>query len=221
MLCGVLRRLGISQFLLLVPLVLAPLCGAADPPENVLVLPFSNLSANHNLDWVGESFAVSVFQSLSSALPFVVQPEDRDNALRQMNVRKYAPLTKASVIEIAINLDAVFVVSGSVEALPGGNGARDSLRVHAQLYNARKLRHVKDFDVSGKMDDLSLIQSHLAWQLLSALRPEGAPIVVAPTLSALSDTASMNESPAVGVVPTNCSVCVPAVSEKRLVVYAV
>ena len=175
MLCSVLRRLGFSCFLCLLFVAHAPLVGAANPPENVLVLPFSNLSANHNLDWVGESFAISVFQALSGELPFVVQPEERDNALRQMNVRKYAPLTKASVIEIAVNLDAVFVVSGSVEAIPGSTGGRDALRVRAQLYNARKLRHIKDFDVSGKIDDLSLVQSHLAWQILSALRPDAAP----------------------------------------------
>jgi len=175
MLCGVLRRLGFPFFPVLFLMVLAPLWGAANPPENVLILPFSNLSANHNLDWVGESFAVSVFQSLSGELPFVVQPEDRDSAMRQMNVRKYAPLTRASVIEIAVNLDAVLVVSGSVEVIPGANGARDGLRVRAQLYNARKLRHIKDFEVSGKMDDLSLVQAHLAWQILSALRPETVP----------------------------------------------
>ena len=175
MLCGVLRRLGFSCFLGLLLLAQAPLRAAANPPENVLVLPFSNLSANHNLDWVGESFSVSVFQALSGDLPFVVQPEERDNALRQMNVRKYAPLTKASVIEIAVNLDAVIVVAGSVEIMPASSGGRDALRVQAQLYNARKLRHIKDFEVSGKMDDLSLVQSHLAWQILSALRPDAAP----------------------------------------------
>ena len=172
MLCGVLRRRGFSHLFLLLLLVLTPLWGATDPPENVLVLPFSNLSANHNLDWIGESFSVSIIQTLSGTLPFLVQPEDRDNALRQMNVRKYAPLTRASVIEIAVNLDAVMVVSGSVETTAGAGGARDGLRVRAQLYNARKLRHIKDFDVTGKLDDLSLVQSHLAWQILSALRPE-------------------------------------------------
>jgi tetratricopeptide (TPR) repeat protein len=175
MLCGVLRRPGFPCLVLLFLLVLSPLRGSANPPENVLVLPFSNLSANRSLDWVGESFAVSIFQALSGELPFVVQPEERDNALRQMNVRKYAPLTTASMIEIAVNLDAVMVVAGSVEAIPGTNGARDGLRVRAQLYNARKLRHIKDFDVSGKMDDISLVQSHLAWQILSSLRPEAAP----------------------------------------------
>jgi len=164
----------VSIILMTAPIILPPL-RAANPPENVLILPFSNLSANHNLDWVGESFAVSVFQSLSGELPFVIPPEERDSAMRQMNVRKYAPLTRASVIEIAVNLDAVLVVSGSVEAIPGANGARDGLRVRAQLYNARKLRHIKDFDVSGKMDDLSLVQSHLAWQVLSHLDPGSTP----------------------------------------------
>jgi tetratricopeptide (TPR) repeat protein len=174
MLCGVLRRPGFPYLVFLFLLLLSPLRGSANPPENVLVLPFSNLSANHNLDWVGESFAVSIFQALSGELPFVVQSEVRDNALRQMNVRKYAPLTNASVLEIAVNVDAVMVIAGSVEMIPGSNGARDGLRVRAQLYNARKLRHIKDFDVSGKMDELSLVQSHLAWQVLSALRPEAA-----------------------------------------------
>jgi tetratricopeptide (TPR) repeat protein len=174
MLCSVLRRLGFSYFLLPFLLTLPPLCGAANPPENVLVLPFSNLSANHNLDWVGESFSISVFQALSGELPFVVQPEERDSTMRQMNVRKYAPLTRASVIEIAVNLDAVLVVYGSVEPIPGSNGTRDGLRVRAQVYNARKLRHIKDFEVTGKMDDLSLVQSHMAWQILSTLRPEAA-----------------------------------------------
>jgi len=171
----VLRRPGLFHLLCPFLLALTPLWGAADPPVNVLVLPFSNLSANHNLDWVGESLSVAVFQTLSGELPFVVQPEERDNTLRQMNVRKYAPLTRASVIEIAVNLDAVMVVAGSVEAIPGDNGARDGLRVRAQLYNARKLRHIKDFDVTGKLDDLSLVQSHLAWQILSAFRPGTAP----------------------------------------------
>lgn len=175
MLCGVLRRLGFSYLLCSFLLVLSPLWGAADPPENVLVLPFSNLSANHNIDWVGESLSVSVFQTLSAELPFVVQPEDRDNALRQMNVRKYAPLTRASVIEIAVNLDAVMVVSGSVEVVAGNTPGHEELHVRAQLYNARKLRHVKNFDVAGKLDDLSLLQSHLAWQVFSALRPGAAP----------------------------------------------
>ena len=174
-LCSVLRRLGFFHLFGLFLLMSAPPLRAANPPENVVVLPFSNLSANRNLDWVGESISVAVFQTLSGELPFVVQPEERDSALRQMNVKKYAPLTKASVIEIAVNLDAVLVVSGSVETIPGASGGHESLRVRAQLYNARKLRHVKDFDVSGKLDDLSLVQSHLAWQILSELQPGSAP----------------------------------------------
>lgn len=170
-----LRRLGFLSFVCPFLLVQAPLLGATDPPQSVLVLPFSNLSTNHNLDWVGESFSVAVFQTLSGELPFVVQPGDRDNALRQMNVRKYAPLTEASVIEIAVNLDAGMVLAGSLEATPGANGGHEELHVRAQLYNASKFCHIKDFDVSGKLDDLSLLQSHLAWQILSALRPGAAP----------------------------------------------
>ena len=171
MLCGVLRRLG---FLFLAGLFccgLAPFHAAAAPPENVVVVPFSNLSPNRSLDWVGESLAVAAFETLFAELPFVVRPEERDTVLRQMNVRKYAPLTEATLLEIAVNLDAVLVVSGSFEATPAKEGTRAGLKIHARILNARKLRRVKDFEVSGAFDDLSLLQAQLAWRMLIGLKP--------------------------------------------------
>jgi len=94
MLCGVLRRLGFLISAGLLGCGFAPFHMAAAPPENVVVVPFSNLSPNRSLDWVGESLAVSAFETLFAELPFVVRPEERDTVLRQMNVRKYAPLTR-------------------------------------------------------------------------------------------------------------------------------
>lgn len=174
MLCGVLRRLG---FVLLAGLALtgwAPVLIAAAAPENALVVPFSNLSSNRNLDWVGESLAVEVFETLAAELPFVVRPEERDAELRRMNLRKYAPLTAATVLEIAVNLDAVLVVSGDYESTPATAGTRAGLKIHVRLLNARKLQRVKEFEVSGDFDELSLLQSRLAWRVLAALKPEAS-----------------------------------------------
>jgi len=171
---GVLRRLGflLSTGLFLTTAVPSVLSAAA--PENVLVIPFSNLSSNSNLDWVGESLAVEVFETLAAELPFVVRPEERDVILRRMNLRRYAPITAATVLEIAVNLDAVLVLSGDYEWTPASAATRAGVKIHARLLNARKLQRVKDLEVAGDFDDLSLLQSQLAWRVLAALKPAGA-----------------------------------------------
>jgi len=173
MLCGVLRRLGLIFWAGLFLAGGAPLLTAA-APENVLVVPFSNLGSNHNLDWVGESLAVELFETLAAELPFVVRPEERDVILRRMNLRKYAPLTEATVLEIAFNLDAVLVVSGDYEWTPASAATRAGLKLHARLLNARRLQRVKEFEIEGNFDELSLLQARLAWQVLAALKPAGS-----------------------------------------------
>jgi tetratricopeptide (TPR) repeat protein len=169
-----LRRLGFFIFscLFLAP---GPVSQAFASPENIVVLPFSNLTSNRSLDWVGESLSVALFETFSGELGFVVKPEERDETLRQMNVRKYAPLTSATVLEIAVNLDAELIVSGTFEQVTKGIGAAPSLRIRAHLFNASKLQRIKDFEVSGTLEDLSLIQTHLSWQILSALNPASSP----------------------------------------------
>jgi tetratricopeptide (TPR) repeat protein len=175
MLTSVLRR---PWFLLLVVSLLSVADSSllAAPPANVVILPFSNLTPTRSLDWVGESLSVAVFESLSNELGFVISPEERDETLRQMNVRKYAPLTEASVLEIGVNLDAEFVVSGSFELLPAPKDgpATATLSIRARLWNARKLQRVKDLQVTGALAELSLLQGRLAWQILTAFRPEFA-----------------------------------------------
>ena len=171
MLCGVLRRLGFPFLTGLLLVAGLPDVGLAAPPDNVVDLPFSNLSANRSLDWVGESLAVAATEALAPELAFVVPAEERDVVLKQMNVRKYARLTQATVLEIAVNLDSGVVVSGSFESTPAKEGARAALKIHARILNARKLKRVKDFDVSGAFDDLSLLQAQMAWIVLAELKP--------------------------------------------------
>jgi len=171
MLCGVLRRLGFRLSACLFLAAGLAYQAVAAPPENVVVLPFSTLSPNHNLDWVGESLAVAATESLAAELPFVISSEERDIVLRQMNVRKYARLSEATVLEIAVNLDAAVVVAGSFEPTPAKEGARAGLRLRARLLNARKLKRIKDLEVSGAFDDLSVLQAQLTWRVLVELKP--------------------------------------------------
>jgi len=68
-------------------LVLAALCGGALRAETVLVLPFFNHSQSANLEWIGESVAETVRDSLSSEGLLVLDREDRLEAYRRLSLR--------------------------------------------------------------------------------------------------------------------------------------
>jgi tetratricopeptide (TPR) repeat protein len=146
--------------------------------ETYLVLPFSNLSKSTNLDWVGESMAEAVREALAAEGLLVLSRDDRQEAYRRLAIRPYAPMTKASALRIAESLDADDVVVGSYELLaPDGSApaARGSLRVRAQIFNARKATRGPEYTELGALEDLARLQTHLAWQTLQFLLPKQAP----------------------------------------------
>src|ERR1700686_229856 len=87
--------------------------------DTVLVLPFFNLSNSANLDWIGESFAETIRESLAAQGVLALTREDRQEAFRRLSVRPYALLTRASVIKLAESLDAGQVVLGQYSLSPG------------------------------------------------------------------------------------------------------
>src|ERR1700685_3469251 len=84
-----------------------------------LLLPFFNHAKSANLDWIGESIAESVNDSLASSGVLTLDRGDRLEAYRRLSLRSGAEITHASVIKIGQALDASSVVYGSYELLPG------------------------------------------------------------------------------------------------------
>src|SRR6185312_4733336 len=66
--------------------------------DTVLVLPFHNGSASSNLNWIGESLAESVRESMAEEGVMVLGREDRVEAYRRLTLRPEAFLTRASII---------------------------------------------------------------------------------------------------------------------------
>ena len=83
-------------------------CGALarSQAETVLVLPFFNLGNSANLDWIGESIAETLRESLQAQGVLTLDREERQEAFRRLSIRPYALLTRASVIKIGESLDA-------------------------------------------------------------------------------------------------------------------
>jgi tetratricopeptide (TPR) repeat protein len=147
--------------------------------ETLLVLPFFNRTGQENLNWIGESVAEDLRETLSGAGVMMVTREDRREAYARLSVRPYAPLTKATVIRIAETLDAAQVVFGRVEWKPPPAGSapasRGSLHLTAQILDLRNLRAMAEFSVLGALEDLGALQSHLCRQALRHVLGKRAP----------------------------------------------
>ena len=148
-----------------------PLRAAA--ADALLVLPFSNLTGNSRLDWIGDSISEILVEYLAAEGVAVVAPELRDQAMQEMGLRRYAPMARATALEAAAEASATAVLYGSFRlrsAGPQGEGG-GVLRIDAQLLDASRLSRRGAFLVEKPVEALSAAQSSLAWQVLRAWSP--------------------------------------------------
>ncbi len=134
----------------------------ASAATTIAVLPLFNLEDAPAYNWIGESVAETVRESLLSANFLVLSREDREEVYKRLSVRPPAVLTKASVLKIGETLDAGLVVYGSfrVEARPGRKAEMTaSLKIALHTIDLKTLRPGKDFEHNGTLADLSLMQS--------------------------------------------------------------
>ena len=146
--------------------------------ETVVVLPFFNHSKSQNLDWIGESMAEAVQDSLASEGLLVLGRTDRLEAYRRQSLRPGAEITHASIIKIGESLDASQVVYGFYEVLPSGQDSapsKASLRITARVLDLKHTRQSGTFNEIGALEDLATIQVRLGWQVLQTLTPKSAP----------------------------------------------
>jgi len=152
-------------------------CGVLQA-ETVVVLPFFNHAKSQNLDWIGESIAEAVQDSLASEGLLVLGRGDRLEAFRRQSLRPGAEITHASIIKVGESLDASQVVYGYYELLPAGPDSppsKGSLRITARVLDLKHTRQSTAFSEMGALEDLASIQVRLGWQVLEALSPKTAP----------------------------------------------
>jgi tetratricopeptide (TPR) repeat protein len=143
-----------------------------------LALPFFNISKNPSLDWMGESFAESVREALSSEGLIALDRDERVQAYSRLSLRPYSLLTKASVVKIGEELDAELVIFGQYDVAPvpgAGSPSRGSLQITARVLDLKHVKQGPEFHEVGALEDLAGLQEHLAWQILRYLKPSSAP----------------------------------------------
>jgi tetratricopeptide (TPR) repeat protein len=160
-------------------IVLAALFAACSFAQTVLALPFFNHSGSPNLDWIGESIAESIHDSLVSEGLLALDRSDRLEGYRRVSLRPGAELTHASVIKVGQALDASKVIYGFYElpSAPPGNDEplKRSLRITARIIDLKRSSQGPPLMAVGALEDLAKLEVHLGWQALEALKPKGLP----------------------------------------------
>jgi len=164
-------------------------------PDTVLVLPFFNESKARSIDWIGESIAETIRESLASHNLLVLSRNDRIEAYRRLSIRPGAILTHASIIKLGEALDASQVIYGHYEispvhlpasadsAAPGptaetpatGVSSRDSLHITSRVLDLKHTHQGPELEEIGALEDLNALETHLTWRCLQLLAPKTTP----------------------------------------------
>ena len=155
--------------------------------DTVVVLPLFNYTKSPNLDWIGESVAERVRESLASEGLLLASREDRTEVYHRLSIRSNAILTRATILKIGQSLDASQVVFGQYElstaaapAAPNQTAAsvdpqaalHGTLRLTGFIIDLKHMRLGPTFSADGPMTDLSVLQTKIAWLVLHYLSPK-------------------------------------------------
>jgi tetratricopeptide (TPR) repeat protein len=134
--------------------------GAA-PSGVYLVFPFENAGASPRLDWLGEGLEELTIQSLSAGGQQVYSHAGRTSELERNGLPFSAKLSRASMLRVAQDLDADFVIFGSFTS----DGK--SLTIESRVLRTDPLMLLPSVRETGPLDSLMEMQSKLVWRLLS------------------------------------------------------
>jgi tetratricopeptide (TPR) repeat protein len=133
----------------------------------LLIIPFENTANMAGIDWISESFPEVLGARLGSSRLFIMGREDRLSAFERQGVPAGAKPSRATLYQIAQQLDADYVLMGDYRS-EGAN-----FTVHARLMDMERLRLGPELTESGPLADLIAIQTALAWDVLNSLNLAG------------------------------------------------
>src|SRR5258708_2185934 len=134
--------------------------GSAQPGV-YLVFPFENIGASPRLDWLGEGLEELTIQALSAGGQQVYSHAGRTIEMERNGLPFSAKLSRASMLRVAQDLDADFVVFGSFTS----DGK--TLTIDSRVLRTDPLMLLPSVHETGPLDSLMEMQSKVVWRLLS------------------------------------------------------
>lgn len=133
-----------------------------------LVFPFENAGTSPRLDWLGEGIEELTIQHLSAAGQEVYSHAGRAGELERYGLPVSAKLSRATMLRIAQDLDADFVVFGSFTS----DGT--SLRLESRILRVDPASLLAPVVETGSLDSLMEMSTKLAWDLVRSNDPKYA-----------------------------------------------
>jgi serine/threonine protein kinase/Tfp pilus assembly protein PilF len=128
--------------------------------KSIVVLPFENLSPDPDQEYFSDGLTEEIISDLSNV--HILRVISRSSAMTFKG-------TKTTIPEIARRLNVQYVLEGSVRK------AGSSLRITAQLIDARTDVHIWAEKYSGTLDDVFDIQEKVSRAIVAALKLNLAP----------------------------------------------
>ena len=142
-----------------------PVTAAALQRSLYLVFPFENAGASPRLDWLGEGLEELTIQYLSAAGQQVYSHAGRAGQLERYGLPSSAKLSRATMLRIAQELDADYVIFGSFAS----NGT--SLTVESRVLRVEPAALLAPIRESASLDSLMDLHTRIVWRLLSTNDP--------------------------------------------------
>jgi tetratricopeptide (TPR) repeat protein/TolB-like protein len=144
----------------------APVPGhSATLPQNgvFLVFPFENVGTTPRLDWIGAGLEELSIQKLSAAGQQVFSHEGRLDEMDRAGLPSNAKLSRATMLHIAQDLDADYVVFGNFTS----DGTL--LTVNARVLRVNPVALLPAIRESGSLDSMMNLHTRLTWRLLTTI----------------------------------------------------
>jgi tetratricopeptide (TPR) repeat protein/TolB-like protein len=127
-----------------------------------LVFPFENNGSSPRLDWLGEGLEELTIQYLSDAGEQVYSHAGRAGELERYGLPASAKLSRATMLRIAQDLDADYVIFGSF------NSDGTNLTVESHLLRVDPPALLAPVSETGPLTSLMDMQGKLVWHTLAA-----------------------------------------------------
>ena len=136
---------------------------SGDYPQGVyLVFPFENAGASPKHEWLSQGLEELTIQELSAAGEEIYSRQALARELDRDGLSRNSRLSRASMLHIAEELDADYLVVGRFFAKDS------SLTIEARILSVNQLVSQSPIVESGSLDLLMDLQTRLVWKLLKA-----------------------------------------------------
>jgi len=136
------------------------------PQEGIfLVFPFENTGAKPSLDWIGEGLEELTIERLSAAGQQVFSHAGRLIEMDHYGLPSSAKLSRATMLRIAQEMDADFVVFGSFASDDG------DLTVNMRVLRVSPIALLPEVSERGPLSSFMDLHAKLVWRMLRTCGP--------------------------------------------------